>query len=167
MGLSATFVGVVFSVGSIGFLGGAVLGPRLSRCLGPGPALLLSAAVIGPTLLLMAAPTPASATPFIVLALMLYGVAALTFNITNLTLRQTVTPPRLLGRANATVRFLSSTATPIAGVAGGTFAAVLGYRQSLVAAGGVAIIGSALLLVSPVRTLHSQVASPGAEEGQR
>ena len=52
--------------------------------------------------------------------------AVVVYNITQVSYRQRVTPPDLLGRMNASVRFLVWGTQPLGALAGGTLGATLG-----------------------------------------
>ncbi|WP_020634841.1 MFS transporter [Amycolatopsis alba] len=61
-------------------------------------------------------------------------------NVAQLSYRQGICPPELLGRMNATMRFLIYGAMPLGGLAGGVLATVLGFP------GSVWVIAAGLLL---------------------
>ena len=75
-------------------------------------------------------------------------------------LRQTITPERLLGRMNATMRFLVWGTMPIGSLLGGALGAAIGLRPTL----WVAAIGGASafvpVLLSPVRSLDRMPETP-------
>jgi hypothetical protein len=72
-----------------------------------------------------------------VTALLVFGVNLAVYNVNTLTLRQVVTPNRLLARMNASYRLILFGAAPIGAVFGGTMADLLGLRTALV----IAVIG--------------------------
>ncbi|MDQ3424615.1 MAG: MFS transporter, partial [Actinomycetota bacterium] len=139
---------------------------RLSARLGVGLTLVGSAMVFGPALLLVPAAPQSQPIPFIVVALILASFAGIVFNVTGLSFQQAVTPDRLLGRLNATRRFIVWGVIPLGSLAGGALASLIGLRPTL----WVGAIGGSLsflpLLFSPVRSIgpmeeavleHSQV----------
>ena len=77
--------------------------------------------------------------------------------ILNTTMRQQVTPPRLLGRMNAAFRTISWGIVPIAAAFGGVMAKVFGIRAPFVLAGcGLVLIAcSAKWVFAPVRAQES------------
>ena len=164
--LSAALIGLVLGVGNVGWLLGAVAANRLSARLGVGLTLVGSAMVFGPALLLVPAAPQSQPIPFIVVALILASFAGIVFNVTGLSFQQAVTPDRLLGRLNATRRFIVWGVIPLGSLAGGALASLIGLRPTL----WVGAIGGSLsflpLLFSPVRSIgpmeeavleHSQV----------
>ena len=165
--LSATAIGLVLGIGNVGWLLGAVAANRLSARFGVGPTLVGSALVFGPALLLVPAASQSQPIPFLVVALILASFAGIVFNVTGLSFQQAVTPDRLLGRLNATRRFIVWGVIPLGSLAGGALASQIGLRPTL----WVGAIGGSLsflpLLFSPVRSIgrmedavreHSQLA---------
>jgi len=151
--LSATVIGLVLGIGNVGWLLGAVAANRLSARLGVGPTLVGSSLVFGPALLLVPAAPQSQPTPFLVAALILASFAGIVFNVTGLSFQQAVTPDRLLGRLNATIRFIVWGVIPLGSLTGGALASLIGLRPTL----WVGAIGGSLsflpLLLSPVRSI--------------
>src|SRR5580704_1336004 len=88
---------------------------------------------------------------------------AIVYNVHQASFRQLLCPPRLLGRMNATMRFLVWGTLPLGGVLGGALGSWLGDRNAI----WVAVTGEALtpiwLLVSPlVRTPSSAIPEANA-----
>jgi len=148
-------VGLVFAVGSVGFLIGAAVADRIVSRIGLGPAILAGGTVAAVALLLIAAPPARLAGLGTAVAMFFYGVGALIFTVSNATLRQTVTPPDLLGRVTSSMRMLTWTAQPIAGV----LAAWLGTRVGLHGALWIGALG-ALLAPIPLVTGNLARADP-------
>jgi MFS family permease len=93
--MSAGLVGLGFGIGSLGWLLGALTAPRLQRALGVGKTTLLMTPLFGlPWLLIPLAPTH-PAFPALVAAMMLGGFASVVYNITQVSLRQAITPHRI------------------------------------------------------------------------
>ncbi len=153
--LSATVIGIVLGVGNVGWLLGAVAANRLSARLGVGLTLVGSALVFGPALLLVPAAPKSQPIPFLVAALILASFAGIVFNVTGLSFQQAVTPDRLLGRLNATRRFIVWGVIPLGSLTGGALASLTGLRTTL----WIGAIGGSLsflpLLLSSVRSIGS------------
>jgi hypothetical protein len=69
--------------------------------------------------------------PVIVVALAVFTFGAIVFNINQLTLRQTITPPRLLGRMNSVVRFMYWSTSPAGFLIGGAIGSAYGLRPAI------------------------------------
>ncbi|MDQ3163298.1 MAG: MFS transporter, partial [Actinomycetota bacterium] len=161
LGLSATTIGVVLALGNIGFLAGALVAKRVETALGVGRTIVASMALSAPGMLLIPAAPRDLAVPFIVLSGLIIGFAVVLYNVTAISLMQAITPDRLLGRMNASRRFLVWGVIPLGGLTGGALATTIGLRPTLF----VGAIGASLavlpLLFSPVRSLERV---PEAEE---
>jgi hypothetical protein len=71
--------------------------------------------------------------------------------LTTRTYRQLASPPELLSRVMATVRFVSWGAIPVGGLVAGALAGPLGARTTLLIVGAAAVLAPLSLLFSPVR----------------
>lgn len=107
LGLAEGSVGLCYMALGAGTVITGAYGYRISRRLGPGPAMVLGFAICGLGWTL-AAVAPASAWGVATFALMLtlFGVGATLVFVTFLALRQSVTPAPLLGRMTSTMRWL-------------------------------------------------------------
>jgi hypothetical protein len=83
---------------------------------------------------------------------MSYG--AVTYNVAQVSFRQSVCPDRLLGRMNASIRFLVWGTIPLGGLLGGALGELLGVWPTLL----VSVVGTMLaplwVLASPLRGLR-------------
>jgi hypothetical protein len=80
-------------------------------------------------------------------------------NIDQLTVRQQVTPHRLLGRVNGTLHVLLEGVGPIGALAGAALAEAFGIRAAIWISVVGSLAGLAFLVFSPLRRLRA-VASP-------
>jgi MFS family permease len=151
--LSAQVIGFVLAASNIGWLLAAVTASRLSDLLGIGKVLVGSAVLFGPALLLIPAAPQSQPIPFIVAGLTLATFAGIMFNVTGLSFTQAIVPDRMLGRLNATRRFIVWGVIPLGSLTGGALASVIGLRETL----WVGAIGGSLsflpLLLTPVRSI--------------
>ncbi len=157
--LGSEQLGFAFGIGSLGSLLGAVIANRVASIIGVGPAIVLSIALGGPGILLFAiAPHDAGALPYLAGAIFITSVSALVYNINQVSFRQAITPPRMQGRMNATMRFIVWGTIPLGQIIGGQ----LGARFGLPTAIWVGAIGSCtpflFVLFSPVRSLREMPA---------
>ena len=79
----------------------------------------------------LAATFPAVAFPLLVAQMFVGSFAVLVYNITQVTFRQRITPPRLLGRMNASVRFCVWGVMPIAALLAGALGTWLGVVPTM------------------------------------
>ncbi len=155
-------IGVFFAVAGVGAVVGALVAGRIARGLGAGPAIWLPMLAAAPfnTLVPMA---DADWRFWLAAAGMAVGSAgAVIYNIGQLSVRQQVCPDELLGRVNATVRFLVWGTLPVGSFVGGLLGGAIGVRAAV----WVAALGMAVavwpLLASPLRTLVEAPPAPPA-----
>jgi MFS family permease len=152
--LPAGMIGLVMSFLGIGGLLGAVTAGRFADRLGPGRAIWIPMVAAAPFAFLV--PLVESGWQLWLggLSLGLSGIAIAWYNITQVSLRQRVTPERLLGRMNATIRFLVWGTLPIGALLGGLIGELATPRAALwVAAFGLALSWLPVF-VSPLRALR-------------
>jgi MFS family permease len=163
LGISAGTIGLVFTFAGVGGVVGMLLVRRTVAWIGQGPALWVAPVFISPCLLLVLLAEPGWRIGLAFLAQMAATVGVVVYNVTQVSLRQAVTPDGLLGRMNATIRFLVWGAMPVGGLAGGVLGQWLGVRPALT----VAAIGAGLaflpIISSPVRAMRELPVSPDAD----
>jgi hypothetical protein len=149
LGLSTATFGVIVAVGGVGSLAGAVLSRWLARVLGVGWTLivtaLISLACTAFIPLAAGAPSRALTIGFLGAHQFLSDCFAVAFLVLAVTLRQTVLPRDLLGRANAAVLVCTSGVLPVAALASGALGYLLGVRTTLWIGVGVALVAPAFL----------------------
>jgi MFS family permease len=155
LGLSAGLIGLWFSVGSLGAPVGAVLAGRAARWLGAGRTIVIAAALYSVGWVFPPLATRGLALPLLIASGLLGSTFGVVYNITQVSLRQAITPRRIQGRMNATMRFLVWGTIPLGAFTGGVLGSTVGLRTTLwVAAGGQALALIAPLL-SPVPRVRS------------
>ena len=131
LGLSPAAVGLIGGIGGFGVLTGALLANRIAQRLGVGRTIVASMALIGPAGLLIPLASPALAVPFLGGATFLAAMLGVIYNVNQVSLRQAITPERLLGRLNGTMRFLVWGTIPIGSLIGGVLATVFGTHTGI------------------------------------
>ena len=156
--LAAGIVGVVFAIGSVGGLAGAFLAPWVARTLGIGPTLGITSAVGG--LALLAIPIALIGAPAVVLATsgFIEGLVVPIYNIAQVSLRQAITPDRVQGRMNATMRTIVWGTIPLGAFIGGILGTNLGLVQTVVLGGIVTTLSTLWIFLGPVIRLKEQPA---------
>jgi MFS family permease len=141
LGLSEQAVGLSYAGMGVGTILASVFGHRISRRVGPGPALIAGFAVCGGgwTLLALAPTGPIGVAAFAAM-LVLFGFGAVLVFINFLALRQAVTPAPLLGRMTSTMRWLTLILAGPGALLGGWLGEQFGLRATLAFAGGTALL---------------------------
>ncbi|MEU6978613.1 MFS transporter [Streptomyces sp. NPDC046371] len=152
LGLSPLWCGLVFTAEAVGGLLGGLFTARLAARFGTGRAMCGSVLLSG-VLWLAAVPSFHADWRFAVgVALQGLGWAAfMPFRIGAVTLRQRLSPPELLGRVTATVRFVVWGAMPVGALVGGLLGESFGARAALWA-GAVAELLAVLPLLPLLRS---------------
>jgi len=157
LGLRPATLGMIFAVGGASSLFGALAAKRAAAAFGAGRAMAFGLAVEGFALMLLPIAHGAGITSIALLvAQQLIGDGASTiYFINSVTLIHAITPHRMLGRVNASLRFVNLSAILagelIAGIAGG----VVGLRPTMVAGAAGLWITAALLAASEIRSVVS------------
>jgi len=156
MGLSPVELGLIFGGGGFGALLAAVVGTRLVQLWGMGPVIMGAAVISG----VGALGIPLVRGPALVVVVLLTGSQAiigfgtLLYDMTQISLRQAVTPERILGRANATVRFVVWGTRPFGALLGGLLGEVVGLRPSLAIASAGMLAAVLWLIGSPLQSVR-------------
>jgi MFS family permease len=153
LGLTAAAIGVIISLGSIGTLLAAVTARRVGDRLGVGRTVLVSTFIFGPATLLIAFAPVDHAAELIVAAIALVGYGGTLYNVTMISLIQAITPDRILGRANASRRFVVWGVIPLGGVVAGVLAETIGLQETMVVGSLGALLAVVPILLSPIRSL--------------
>ncbi|PWW56975.1 MFS transporter [Actinokineospora spheciospongiae] len=154
LGQSAGAVGLLLSAGGVGAVAGAFLVARVARRFGQVRAMLESAVLGAASGLLI--PLTTSGPGLVVFAVGSFAgsFGVVVYNVIQVSFRQRLCPDHLLGRMNATVRFLVWGVIPLAGLLGGALATATGLRAALwtTAVGGLP--APLWLFCSPLRSLR-------------
>ena len=151
--LSPGTIGVALAIGNLGTLASALTAKRIGERLGVGRTILLAACLFGPGTLLIAFAPEQYALPLIVLAMIVIGFGGILYNVTAISLIQAITPDRILGRANASRRFVVWGVVPLGGFVGGARASTIGQRETMVVGALGGLLTVVPILVSPLRSV--------------
>jgi predicted MFS family arabinose efflux permease len=154
LGLSAGALGMAYMAGGLGCVIAATSAERLARRFGVGPlivyGLLLTA--FGWQAFGLIRGSADVATIALGIGMLVFDFGAVLWGINYLSLRQAITPDRLLGRMTATMRFLAIAAAPLGSLVGGALATGIGLRPTLWVVGTLGLALAAVAMRwSPVR----------------
>ncbi len=141
LGLSERAVGLSYVALGMGTVFASAVGYRLVRRIGNGPTLVLGFAVSGcGWLVLSVAPLNSLGVAGYVYMLLSFGIGAVFIFINFLSLRQSVTPARMLGRMTSTMRWLILIPAGPGALLGGWLGEHFGLRIALRFAGTTSLI---------------------------
>jgi len=153
--ISPQVAGIIFTIGAVGFLLGVLATSRITTRIGLGRTIALSiSSSFGLFVVLLAqgefAPLVVGVGEFIV------GFGVPIYNINQVSLRQIITPNRLQGRMNATMRTIIWGTIPVGSLLGGVLSSALGVVPTLVL--GIFISGGAVVWIvfGPIFRLEEQ-----------
>lgn len=154
LGFSAGLIGAVIAAGAAGSLAGSLVAGAANARLGFGA--LTVAAVGAQCLGLALIPVVGDASRpllagWLTLSFLVMGLGTAMTNVNVVSLRQTITPPGLLGRMNAAYRFANWGVLPLGALAGGALAGACGDRLALAVIGACGFSSLAALWRSPLR----------------
>jgi MFS family permease len=166
LGLSPGAIGVVLSMAGPGALAGALLVGRLARPLSVGRTLICGQILFtaGDFLLALAGGPRPLAVAMLALSQALIGLGSPIYNVTAISLRQSLTPDRLLGRVTASARLVAVGTLPLGALLGGALGQTMGLRPALLAAALGMLVPLTWLALSPVYELAERPA-PGKPSG--
>jgi predicted MFS family arabinose efflux permease len=153
VGAPPIFLGLLIAAGGVSALVGAFLAERVVRRFGLGRTVGIGLFMYGVTGLLipLAGGSVALALPLLFLGQLLGDASVSIYLIAEVSLRQSLVPPNVLGRTNASMQFLSQGVAPLGALLAGILGGMIGLRLTiLIGVLGVMLAGTWLLL-SPVR----------------
>lgn len=150
---SAGVIGVIIGAGAVGSMCGSTFARRLSARLGFGAVTVaaVGAQCLGVFLIPLVSGSKLPTGGWLTMSFFIMGLGTAVTNVNLVSLRQTITPPDLLGRMNAGYRFFTWGVVPIGALVGGGLADLLGYRPALLLLGVVVFTSVAAVYFSPVR----------------
>ncbi|HEY3893333.1 MAG TPA: MFS transporter [Bradyrhizobium sp.] len=155
LGLSATGVGVTLAMYGVGMVVGALLATRVMRRLAFGTVIGLGPVTGFVAATVLALTTVVPSPQLAGLGFFLLGAGPILWVISTTTLRQSVTPPRLLGRVSA-INILSYGARPIGAGLGAIVGGLYGAEACLYLAAAIFAAQALVILVSPAVSLARQ-----------
>jgi MFS family permease len=162
LGIPPAIVGVMIGLGGVGaFIGTLIVGP-VTRRLGVGRSII--GAVLFGTLVNMMIPLvwgpPLLVAGILMMTQLVGDISWPVHSVNEQSLRQAIVPDRLLGRANASMQFLTGGIAPLGALLGGWLGEVIGMRPTLLIAFAGLLLGILWLIFSPIRHLRDPPADP-------
>jgi MFS family permease len=156
LGLSPLAIGLALTVSNVGPLLAAFNAHRISSRFGVGRTIIWASVLGGPAFLIIPfAPHGNAALTFLIPAFILGGLANVIYNVTQVSLRQAITPERIQGRMNSVMRFIVWGTIPLGSLLGGVLATTIGVKETLIVGGIGCCIPFLPVLFSPVRGIRT------------
>jgi MFS family permease len=162
LGMSALAIGITLSLSGAGGIVAAFLAGKIGTRLGIGRTILLGTIIDGLPYLLVPLAPKAFPIPFIVVGFALVDFGVVLYNVSVISLTQALTPERLLGRVNASRRFIVWGTIPLGSLVSGALATAIGLRPTMF----IGAIGCSLaalpIALSSVRQVKELPTAPEA-----
>ncbi|HEX3335525.1 MAG TPA: MFS transporter [Jatrophihabitans sp.] len=163
--LSPGLIGLIMSTAAIGGLLGSLAATRVAARLGQGPTIWISIAVSLPTSFVAPFVHRDWTLYLLAAAFIVFWATVVIYNITQVSFRQGLCPPDLLGRMNATMRFLVWGTMPLGGLIGGALGSAIGVRATLLVAAVGGCIAFVPVFFSPLR--HTRELPQYVSDGEK
>ncbi len=152
LGFKPGVLGVIFAVGGASSLFGAIVARRTADALGTGMAIAAGFAINGAALMLLPIAHGAGLVSIAILvAQQLIGDSAATISFINaVSLIQAITPKPMLGRVNASLRFLSLGSILLGQLVAGIVGGVIGLRATIAIGAAGMWVAAGILAISVI-----------------
>jgi len=150
---SPELLGIAFSLGAIGFLAGALIASRVAARFGVGRTIVGAAMLSGPAFLPIALAPADIALPFVAAGGFLGGMGGAIYNINQVSFRQAITPERMQGRMNATMRFIVWGTIPVGTITGGFLGGLIGLHETIWVGAIATLFAFVPVFLGPVRSI--------------
>ncbi len=159
--VSPAGVGLLVAVASLGGVVGGIFSGRLGRVIGSARIIWFSILVLGLPQLLVPLAEPGWRVSLFAVGFAASSFSAVVYNVAQVSYRQAICPPRLLGRMNAAVRWIVWGTLPLGGVLGGVLGTLLGVRPTLWIGFAGSWAAGWWVFFSPLRRMRSLPDQPG------
>ncbi|KNX38878.1 MFS transporter [Luteipulveratus halotolerans] len=163
-------VGFLLAAEGVGSLVGAALVPAAVRVVGSARLCVVGGLVSAAAAFVIPVGSGWGAWVAFALGNIVFAGGVVVFSTTTRTYRQIATPPDLLSRVMATVRFVSWGAIPVGGLVAGALGGWLGARTALFVFAALTLLSPLILMAGPIRHLRDfpdQVATEREREVSR
>jgi MFS family permease len=154
--LTPAVLGLIFAAAGVGAIVGTLIVGAVVRRLGLGVTLAVMNLAVGVGFLGWPLALIGPSLPILVTSEFVIGVTGAVFNISQVSLRQSVTPDQLQGRMTATLRTMFWGAWPLANLAGGILAGVVGAPLTIVIGGLIGMASALVVVFGPLGRLRQQ-----------
>lgn len=159
VGLAPATIGIVIACAAVGSGTGAALAGRVSRRFGIGPMIVGGMCMFDGAAVLTPLATETSVqVPMLMAGQFFAGMGFTIYRINQLSLRQAMTPPRLLGRVTSARTFIIFCMAPLGAILGGYLGSSVGLHATLYIAASIGVLQTIGLSISPVPRVRTVTA---------
>ncbi|MGV7117099.1 MFS transporter [Paenibacillus kyungheensis] len=155
LGITPTLLGIILSTASIGSIIGSLVANHIGKKYDLGTIVLVTMILgCGAPLLIPLASGPLYVTvPLLIISYFFGSMGVVISNIYVVSIRQTITPNEMLGKMNASYRFVVTGVTPIGALLGGALGSIIGLRMTLLVGAIGTLTALIWVLYSPLTNL--------------
>jgi MFS family permease len=165
--IHAGYTGLIIGIGGVGGVAGGILSGALGRRIGTARIIWVSILGLGLFPLLIPLAEPGWRLVLLPVGLFAFSVQVVLYNIGQLSYRQSICPPELLGRMNAAIRWIVWGTLPVGGFLGGVLGTHLGVRTTICIGLAGSWAAGFWLLASPLRSMRDIPAADQPDDGVR
>jgi MFS family permease len=158
------YTGVLVAAASLGGVAAGIASGWLSRWIGSARIIWVSMVAFSAPGLLLPLAEPGWRLSFVIVGGAAVAFSGVLYNIAQLSYRQAICPPGLLGRLNAAIRWIVWGTLPLGSLAGGALGTLLGVRTTIWIGVSGTWAAALWVLFSPLRRMRD-VPGPGEEYG--
>ncbi|MFC0002927.1 MFS transporter [Micromonospora siamensis] len=151
---SPFLVGLLLATDGLGALVGAAVTTRFTDRVGTARGLIIASVVGVAGALIIPLGTGVAAYLAFAVGNIVLAVSSVVLSVTTRTYRMLASPPDLLSRVIATVKFVSWGAIPLGGLLAGALAGPLGARTTLLLFAALTVLSPVIYLSTPIRRLR-------------
>lgn len=153
LNITPIWLGIIGSIAGGASIIGALVAAPLGKRMGAGWLLILASLLEGVALAVLPFVEHFGwmKLPAVIATQAVFSLALTLFSISQVSLRQAVTPDRLLGRVNATRRLVVFGIIPIAALLGGYLGETLGWKTTIFISAALMMVAFIYLMLSSIR----------------
>ncbi|MDN5705047.1 MAG: MFS transporter [Yaniella sp.] len=155
LGLSQVQLGIIMSASASGGILGALSAASVQTRFGEGTSISVSAMLSGLSFFGMPLATVLPAFPTMLVASLVTGWAVVVYNIAQVSFRQRLCPKPLLGRMNASIRFLVWGPMPLGSLLAGILGDSLGVSRTMWILAACSLAASIPVLATPLLRMRT------------
>lgn len=153
--LSPAVIGLFAALPALGGLIGSLTASRVTARFGQGPTIWVTALIFGVPMFIYPFLQRNWSLGLLAVGSIVFWAAGVIYNITQVSFRQGLCPPHMLGRMNATMRFMVWGTMPIGALLGGVLGSTVGVRGTMLVAAIGGMFAWLSVYFSPLRTLRT------------
>jgi MFS family permease len=161
--MTPELLGFAFSIGAAGALLAALVTSPLTKRVGVGRMLVLTSFGFSIGMLPLALAPDELLFAAVAFTSFVGGFCGLAWNINQVSLRQAITPTRMQGKMNATMRFIVWGTIPLGSILGGVLGGVIGLHNTIWVGAIGGLVAFIPVALSPVREIVT-MPEPAADD---